>query len=414
MLCRTFCCRCVLGVLMISLGLGGSVYALQPPADVSTAAPNLPDPHPTRYSWGGEVETITEPGPYYYVFYYTGTVQPDARVESGVDVGRVPIRMEDWPRNRQWLIAKLMHFYQLANGLEPTAQRDLERLAQAEGVLLEEDTGPEVPQEIDQLIGETLTGDELGPPPEEIEAQPAPGPGPGEGGFDARAAAEWTFYLDQLVLWQYYCGRELLNDNSDLLVELTLGDNPSEEVMGIRQDLLRGGGVPRAEVLDLPPRFYDTDDAIEVPRVEEGGDEFGVEEEEAVQVRQEFDPASIFLDASTVYDQREVFIDAAQALEENLYQSFIEMLNNIEQRQVNQERYEEWLAEKREQVAEFAETWRKLREGDTLLIDGTLFLVTSEPLDTPPLDAVNVIKQQRLTPQDLLNEDGTVKRAIID
>jgi hypothetical protein len=52
-----------------------------------------------------------------------------------------------------------------------------------------------------------------------------------------------------------------------------------------------------------------------------------------------------------------------------------------------------------------------LKEGDSLIIDNTLFMITEEPMESPPSDAINVVRSQRLTPQDLLNADGSVRQA---
>jgi hypothetical protein len=89
------------------------------------------------------------------------------------------------------------------------------------------------------------------------------------------------------------------------------------------------------------------------------------------------------------------------------------MINEIEQRDVNREKYAQWLAERQTQVFEFAENWRKLREGESVIIDDTLFLITAEKLESPPLDAINLSRTDRLTPQDLINEDGTIKKPLI-
>src|SRR5690606_38989245 len=44
--------------------------------------------------------------------------------------------------------------------------------------------------------------------------------------FDPQVAAEWTFYYDQLVLWQYYCARVLLRDMDQELLEPDLMTPP--------------------------------------------------------------------------------------------------------------------------------------------------------------------------------------------
>ena len=72
-----------------------------------------------------------------------------------------------------------------------------------------------------------------------------------------------------------------------------------------------------------------------------------------------------------------------------------------------------WLDTKRKELSEFADSWQKVDKGDSFMIDNTLYLVTKEPSDAIPLNGVNVIKSERLTPQDLLNEDGSMKQPVM-
>jgi len=83
-----------------------------------------------------------------------------------------------------------------------------------------------------------------------------------------------------------------------------------------------------------------------------------------------------------------------------------------QQRLVNRanlrEAYNAWLEEQKELVLEFAGQWLKKMRGEEVTIDGNLYLISSEPLRRVPRNAVNIVTN-KLTPYDIVNEDGTLK-----
>ena len=83
-----------------------------------------------------------------------------------------------------------------------------------------------------------------------------------------------------------------------------------------------------------------------------------------------------------------------------------------QQRLVNRanlrEAYNAWLEEQKGLVLEFAGQWLKKMRGEEVTIDGNLYLISSEPLRRVPRNAVNIVTN-KLTPYDIVNEDGTLK-----
>ncbi len=83
-----------------------------------------------------------------------------------------------------------------------------------------------------------------------------------------------------------------------------------------------------------------------------------------------------------------------------------------QQRLVNRanlrEAYNAWLEGQKELVLEFSRQWLKKMRGEEVTIDGNLYLISSEPLRRVPRNAVNIITK-KLTPYDIVNEDGTLK-----
>src|SRR5262245_22303458 len=87
-------------------------------ADLEYSLFSQRDPHPVTYKWAGEIKPVSEPGPFYYVAYYIGTVEGDARILKENKVQRLMVPMSEWQANKKWLIAKLTLFYQVTRGLQ--------------------------------------------------------------------------------------------------------------------------------------------------------------------------------------------------------------------------------------------------------------------------------------------------------
>jgi hypothetical protein len=242
--------------------------------------------------------------------------------------------------------------------------------------------------------------------------------GKGEGGFDPRAAAEWTFYYDQLVLWQYYCARILLHDQEESLLEEGAG---GDDAAGQVEE--GAGGPPAGSVaatIASRERSRSPNAGVGTSFIDEQSGGFyakkaaaGAKPGDAMEVREQFDAEADYADPERVMAHHRKFIDAATLNEESLYANFIDMITRIDQRELGQEKYTQWLEAKQKDIFSFADSWRQVEEGETLMVDDSLFLVTREPLESVPIDSINVLKNEQLTPQDLLNPDGTVKKAEI-
>lgn len=217
--------------------------------------------------------------------------------------------------------------------------------------------------------------------------------------FDPEAAAEWTFYYDQLVLWQYYCARNLIGEETDDLVEdISEGGAEFAPDLVSQIDQLRPGGALTGFDALLgqdgggPGRPQPGLDGLESP------------------LREVFDPQQDYEDSSRGLQYREKFVEAAQQREAELFDNFMAMIDEINRRDTNQQVFDQWMDNKRREVYTFAEAWRRAESGRAVVIDDSLFLITDEPLGEIPIPAINVIKSEQLTPQDIINEDGTIRQ----
>src|SRR5690606_10265920 len=125
----------------------------------------------------------------------------------------------------------------------------------------------------------------------------------------------------QLVLWQYYCARVLLNDTSDSLLE-----SSEEEDQGGRQQGQQG----QAGQLAMGPAGV-------------GGIGFGAAAAvpetpltpQEQSIRQRFNPLEEYEDPEANLLLRQKFIEAANEREEMLFNNYLAMLDEIEQREIN-------------------------------------------------------------------------------
>jgi hypothetical protein len=83
---------------------------------------------------------------------------------------------------------------------------------------------------------------------------------------------------------------------------------------------------------------------------------------------------------------------------------------DLEVRKERRFRYREWLNDQTTEIHKLAEDYRRRLAGNEFVIDGVQYLVSQKPLRDVPLGSRNIVTE-RLTPYDLLDSDGTLKKA---
>ena len=174
---------------------------------------------------------------------------------------------------------------------------------------------------------------------EQAQAQPAMQVQQGQ---DPQAVAAWTYFWEQLKLWQLYIEERIFYRN----LAVKAGDMINFE---------DPGGLP-TQLTGLLLAFYQQAGEIDEDKHEE----------------------------ILAYQQR--------------------LVNRANLR----EAYNDWLEGQKELVLEFSGQWLKKMRGEEVTIDGNLYLISSEPLRRVPRNAVNIVTN-KLTPYDIVNEDGTLK-----
>jgi hypothetical protein len=90
------------------------------------------------------------------------------------------------------------------------------------------------------------------------------------------------------------------------------------------------------------------------------------------------------------------------------------MLGRIDRRADELHRYNEWLAGRKKQLHEFAQAWEKVKTGNNVFFEDTFYIISKEPIDLVPIGARNVIVRDVVTPQDLIDPNGRLKRPTIE
>jgi hypothetical protein len=88
----------------------------------------------------------------------------------------------------------------------------------------------------------------------------------------------------------------------------------------------------------------------------------------------------------------------------------LEFYQRMQRRREARERYEEWRIEQQRGLMEFADRWERRARGAEVVVEGTPFIVSTEPTDNPPKDGVFVVNESELlTPYDILTREGELK-----
>lgn len=357
----------LLGLWLGSAGLAGA----QTRASIEIGGEGL-QVHPATYAWEGKVEPVIDPGANFYTFYYTGTVLEDGTVPIESEIQRIAVSNLEWEQNRAALVAAIQA--RIEGGQEAAESSAPRQSIVNQNVRLDGN--------FEYVDTSKPTASE--PDPSQL-ADPA-------------LQAEWTFYYDQVVLWQYYCKRIILNDRSE-----DTAPNSSDEERQKREyiDAINAyegdlRGISRTDLLQELA----------------GGEGEGEDEETpSFLAANYFNAKRDAEDQSQITALRDEFVRLATLREDRAKRIFDEMIEAIEARKTDRENYDAWHREKADGLDAFATAWTEVKDGRLLNFGETYYLLTEEPIEAVPADARSVPVRERLTPQDLLEADGTLKPA---
>lgn len=357
----------VLAVAMLLVSLAGTARA-QSRASVTLEGSGL-QVHPATYKWDGEIEPVLDPGANFYTFFYTGTVWPDGTVPEDSEIRRVAVSNLEWEQNRSAMVAEIQA---MIEGGQDAAEANRERESivnqdvRLDGNFEYVDTSKKKKEEID---------------PSQIS--------------DPESQAEWTFYYDQLVLWQYYTDRVVLNNPAEVRPPSTSAEERERQQFVDAINAYEGdlAGIDRADIY--------SELIQDIPEAETTG----------FSAATYFDARREFETQEMITALRDEFVRLAQQREDRARRIFDEMIEIIEARRDDRQNYDDWIQEKSDNLDNFVTAWSEVKDGRLLNFGQTYYLLTEEPLEAVPADARSVPVRKTLTPQDLIEEDGNLKPA---
>jgi hypothetical protein len=86
-------------------------------------------------------------------------------------------------------------------------------------------------------------------------------------------------------------------------------------------------------------------------------------------------------------------------------------INRLDLRENRRSDYKQWLDDQKTLVVDFTHQWARKENEQEINIDGVIYLLSEQPLESVPRNSVNLVTQ-KLTPYDLLNADGTLKKPL--
>lgn len=335
-------------------------------------------PHPVTFTWAGDAEPVYDPVTR-YTFFYTGTVLGDATVPIESQIERIPVSSLEWEQNKSFIISRYLAFF---DGFE-----DIE----------EEPRGFQIDR-----------GVELDENFNYVDTTPAPAARQrSQGEVDSEAAAEWAFYYDQLVLWQYYNRRVMLNEPNAIYANESGRQFTMRQDRRVVRDLMRTGEIPEGltEEQLLVALAERRGEVIEDARLLQGQDL------ELRPIATEFDAHLDYQEPRRIERLREEFLNDARALERRARSVYMSILNDVEEREADQMRLADWRASKRQDLYNFVEAWDQVQRGERETFGDTFFLITEDPVEDIPGSTRNVVVRKKVTPQDILTEEGELQSA---
>lgn len=322
--------------------------------------------HPATYKWDGDIEPVLDPGANFYTFFYTGTVLPDGTVPEDSEIKRVAISNLEWEQNRSAMVDAIQA---LIEGGQDAADANRERKS-----IVNQDV---------RLDGNFEYVDKSKKKEEVIDPSQI---------SDPESQAEWTFYYDQVVLWQYYCDRVVLNNPAEVDPPSTSAEERERQEYVDAINAYEGDlqGIDRADVYSELTR--------EIP-------------DQGFSAAAYFDARRDFEDQEMITSLRDEFSRLAQQREDRARRVFDDMIELIEARREDRQNYDDWIQEKSDDLDDFVTAWSEVKDGRLLNFGQTYYLLTDEPLEAVPADARSVPVRKTLTPQDLIEEDGNLKPA---
>lgn len=201
---------------------------------------------------------------------------------------------------------------------------------------------------------------------------------PNELQSDLKATASWVVFWSQVDIWEDYVKSRLIQPGvveksyTDLWKQYAAQRNPALAETDITTSALK---TLNWEVLS----------AIMIP-----------------------DSSKVQEDLDGLYDD---ILEVRDLVVEQRNKDNLTFIADLENREGNRVAFEDWLNSKKKDISIFADDYIERQGGSEVTIDDTVFLISDKPLESVPIDTVNIVTD-KITPYDIFKEDGTLKEPI--
>jgi hypothetical protein len=230
-------------------------------------------------------------------------------------------------------------------------------------------------------------------------------------GTSPRTLGEWTFYFWQFSIWEYYVSKDtLLLDDFMTLADVSRLDR-----------VVSGRREPVWTWTEIDPADDEPKEWIQVQTDPTPIEEPTPEEEAAIEtlIENAFDGGVIRgaqdpeIHKAEYLGMYRLYRQAALAVTAEEHDTYYGLIDRLRERQEDRDRYYAWLEDRRRLVIDFTEEWARKFDGSEFNVDGVMYLVSvGEPLMSVPRNARNVVIDRVVTPYDLLEDSGRLKKPI--
>ncbi len=218
---------------------------------------------------------------------------------------------------------------------------------------------------------------------------------------DVETWAQWSYYADQLALWDKFVNRKMFS--SGVPAECSVRD-------------LRWPGDPTGEQAQQQ-RFVSQEGSVErlVEKTQNRsldsqlGDFFTPESAGQQAGPTEFPPSQMDAQAELLYN---CHLEGVRAIEERQNRFMVELIDRLTDRQIARAAYQDWREDQQAAMIEMVNDWARQYDGTVAVIEGVRYELF-RPGEVPAnvMRGANVVESEgRLTPFDVIDEDGILRR----
>lgn len=219
---------------------------------------------------------------------------------------------------------------------------------------------------------------------------------------DVEVWAQWGYYADQLALWDQYVNDKMFGSGIDAecgVADVRWPGDPTGEEGEEEQRFVSQEGTVNRLVEQTQNRSLDS----------QLGDFFSTGDGPGEAAPTEFPPSQMDAQAELLYN---CFSDGVKEIEDRQYRFMIDLDERLTERELARIAYQEWRKDQSLSMEAHVKDWARKYDGDVAVIEGVRYeLFRPGKVPKAVMRGANVVESEgRLTPFDVLDEDGILRR----